>query len=299
MNAILCQQPSAKMALTGSFQSYVNYLYSIPMLSEEEEKLLFLRYQKENDLEAVRKIVLSHLKYVAAIAKRYMGYGLPLEDLVQEGSIGLMKSVQRFDLSRGVRLSSFAIHWIRAEITEYIICNWKLVKVATTKAQRKLFFKLRKLKTSIENLDATGRQNIAESLDVEVGDVVEMETRLRRNDLYFDESFGDDLDDDFMSSKAKSSVLMDVATDPEILTINQDSHAHRVKRLHDSIQTLDERSRDIIECRWFLDSDRKVSLKILAEKYGISKERVRQIEKSALEKIARLMDDENMSFDHT
>ena len=290
MGVMCCEQPSETKALTGGFQSYLNYVYSIPMLSEEEEKSLFLRYQEENDLKAARTIVLSHLKYVAAIAKRYMGYGLPLEDLVQEGSIGLMKSVQRFDLSHGVRLSSFAIHWIRAEITEYIVCNWKLVKVATTKAQRKLFFKLRQLKRSIEKLDATAKQDIAESLDVEISDVVEMETRLRRNDLYFDESIGDNLSDDLTSRQAKSTVLKDQHSDPEKLIIDQDTHRHRVKALRHSVRTLDERSRDIIESRWLLNSGEKVSLKLLAEKYGISKERVRQIEVGALEKLSSLMD---------
>ena len=178
-------------SLTGGFQSYLNYVNSLPLLTEDEERDLFTRFQQQNDLEAARKIVLSHLRFVVYIAKSYSGYGLPLEDLVQEGSVGLMKSVKRFDLSKGVRLASFAVHWIKAEIHEYVLRNWKLVKVATTKAQRKLYFNLRKMKKQLGWMNQNELDHIADSLDVDAKDVAEMESRLYQHDSHFDESFGE------------------------------------------------------------------------------------------------------------
>ena len=293
MSTMLCKLPSETYSLTGGFHSYLNYVFSIPMLSEEEEKSYFLRYQEENDLEAAQKIVLAHLRYVASIAKRYMGYGLPMEDLVQEGSVGLMKSVQRFDLSHGVRLSSFAIHWIKAEIHEYIICNWRLVKIATTRAQRKLFFKLRNLKKSIASLDNNDTQEIAQRLNVKASDVSEMETRLKRNDSYFDESFCDSIGEENDSFKAKSGILEDEHSDPERQLIRQDYLDRRTEAMRRAINMLDSRSRDIVESRWLREPEDKHNLKILAEKYAISIERVRQIEAKALVKIKNSIDMDN------
>ena len=277
----LHHQPSS---LTGGFQSYLNYVNSLPLLTEDEERDLFIRFQQQNDLQAARKIVLSHLRFVAYIAKSYSGYGLPLEDLVQEGSVGLMKSVKRFDLSKGVRLASFAVHWIKAEIHEYVLRNWKLVKVATTKAQRKLYFNLRKMKKQLGWMNQDEVDRIADSLDVDVKDVAEMESRLYQYDSYFDESFGESRTAEDNPAYAHSRILEDRSFCPENV-ISDDFQQRCLAEVHQYMQQLDERARDILQCRWLADEESKITLKALANKYSISMERVRQIESNALNKL--------------
>ena len=269
-------------SLTGGFQPYLNYVNSLPLLTEDEERDLFIRFQQQNDLEAARKIVLSHLRFVAYIAKSYSGYGLPLEDLVQEGSVGLMKSVKRFDLSKGVRLASFAVHWIKAEIHEYVLRNWKLVKVATTKAQRKLYFNLRKMKKQLGWMNQDEVDRIADSLNVDEKDVAEMESRLYQHDAHFDESFGESRTPE--DHPATARVLEDRAFCPEKI-INDDFQQRCLREIHQYLQQLDERARDILQCRWLADEGSKATLKVLANKYDISMERVRQIERNTLNRL--------------
>lgn len=271
-------------SLTGGFQSYLNYVNSLPLLTEDEERDLFIRFQQQNDLEAARKIVLSHLRFVAYIAKSYSGYGLPLEDLVQEGCVGLMKSVKRFDLSKGVRLASFAVHWIKAEIHEYVLRNWKLVKVATTKAQRKLYFNLRKMKKQLTWMNQDEVDRIADSLDVDAKDVAEMESRLYQHDSHFDESFGESRSAEDHPTHALARVLEDRTFCPESV-INDDFQRRCLTEIHQYLQQLDERARDILQSRWLSDEEAKITLKALANKYGISMERVRQIENNTLGKL--------------
>lgn len=271
-------------SLTGGFQSYLNYVNSLPLLTEDEERDLFIRFQQQNDLEAAQKIVLSHLRFVAYIAKSYSGYGLPLEDLVQEGSVGLMKSVKRFDLSKGVRLASFAVHWIKAEIHEYVLRNWKLVKVATTKAQRKLYFNLRKMKKQLTWMSQDEVDSIADSLDVDAKDVAEMESRLYQHDSHFDESFGESRTPEDHPSHAQAHILEDRSFCPEKV-ISEDFQQRCLAEIHQYLQQLDGRARDILQCRWLADEESKATLKALADKYDISMERVRQIENNTLSKL--------------
>lgn len=271
-------------SLTGGFQSYLNYVNSLPLLTEGEERDLFIRFQQQNDLEAARKIVLSHLRFVAYIAKSYSGYGLPLEDLVQQGSVGLMKSVKRFDLSKGVRLSSFAVHWIKAEIHEYVLRNWKLVKVATTKAQRKLYFNLRKMKKQLGWMNQNELDRIADSLDVDAKDVAEMESRLYQYDSYFDESFGESRTPEDDLAHAHGRILEDRSFCPENV-IGDDFQQRCLAKIHQYLQQLDERASDILQSRWLADGESKTTLKALANKYDISMERVRQIESNTLSKL--------------
>ncbi len=276
----LAYQQSLPVLNTGSLQAYLDSVQRIPVLERDEEALLFRRYQTEDDLDAVRQIVMSHLRYVVYIARGYQGYGLPLEDLIQQGNLGLMKSVKKFSLDHEVRLVSFAVHWIKAEIHEFILKNWKIVKVATTKAQRKLFFNLRKAKQRLGWFNADEVQAVADDLGVKPDDVMEMERRL----TLVDESFEpvDNDDDDFMPGPSgyltggESEDPAWVAADDEITDIQSAG-------LATALASLDERSRDIVASRWLGDS--KTGLKELAERYGVSMERIRQIEARAFEKM--------------
>lgn len=273
-------------SITGGFQSYLDYAYSQPILSEEQERRLFSAYIEENDLEAARQIILSHLRFVAFIAKGYVGYGLPMEDLVQEGSVGLMKSVKRFDLSYGVRFASFAVHWIKAEIQEYVIRNWKLVKVATTKAQRKLFFNLRSLKKRLGWMNQEETKEVASYLNVDEKDVADMESRLRQADQFFDETFGDSVDEDHALCAAHSKLLADYSSSPEQHWENEDFNSRCMSSINEFVENLDDRTKDILLSRWLVkDENNRVSLKDLAVRYSISLERVRQIESRAFQKL--------------
>ncbi|MCH7744213.1 MAG: RNA polymerase sigma factor RpoH [Proteobacteria bacterium] len=266
---------------TGSLQAYLDSLRQIPVLSKEEEIDLFQRFQEDEDLEAARKIVMSHLRYVVYIARGYAGYGLPLEDIIQQGNVGLMKSVKKFDLDRDVRLVSFAVHWIKAEIHEYILRNWKIVKVATTKAQRKLFFNLRKAKQRLGWFNKEEVKQVAGDLGVKPAEVVEMEARLS----YFDESFEPvgDSDDDEKSFSPAAYVTAGDMENPLSIAAAREITAIQSQALHDGLASLDDRARDIVKSRWL--SDEKASLKQLSLKYGVSLERIRQIEAKAFEKI--------------
>ncbi len=289
MNTMSVVYHNPTVTLTGHFQSYLNYVQAIPRLSKEEEKALFKCYQDQNDLEAVRKIILSHLRFVVHIARGYKGYGLPIEDMVQEGNIGLMKSVPKFDLSYGCRLASFAIHYIKAEIHEYILNNWRLVKVATTKAKRKLFFNLRKMKKRVGWLSQDEASVVAQQLNVDKQEVLDMEERLQQNDCFFDESFSDRFEEDYDSQNAKSTYLEDYSMAPHIGVEHEDYLRKHTTLLDKALAELDDRSRDIIKSRWLVSHGEKRKLGELGKFYGISLERVRQIEEQALSKMQRAM----------
>jgi len=261
---------------TGSLQSYLDSIQQIPILSAEEEVELFQRFQDEEDLDAARRLVLSHLRYVVYVARGYSGYGLPLEDLIQQGNFGLMKSVKKFDLHHGVRLVSFAVHWIKAEIHEYILRNWKIVKVATTKAQRKLFFNLRKAKARLGWFSADEVNQVARDLGVKPAEVMEMESRLANVDESYEPVVADD--EEFFSSPA-NYLTHGEAEDPAQLAATEEFQMVQHEGLMAALASLDERARDIVESRWL--QEEKISLKVLAEKYGVSLERIRQIESRA------------------
>jgi len=271
----------------GSIDSYDRYMQSIraiPSLTAEEEIELGMRLKKSNDLEAAKTLILSHLKLVAKVAKGYSGYGLPQSDLVQEGNIGLMKAVKRFDPERGVRLVSFAIYWIKAEIQEYIVKNWRLVKTATTKAQRKLFFNLRSMKKTIQPLKSDEINSIAKELNVKPEDVREMEYRLNGNEISLDYG-SDESEEDVYRPIA---YLKDETPEPsEQMEIDQ-SEGNDLSSLSKALSSLDERSRLILEERWLKDKDAS-TLHELADKLGVSAERIRQIEQAAMKKIKLLM----------
>ena len=264
--------------------SYMRAVNSAPILSAERERELALRYHNENDLEAARELVLSHLRHVVKVARGFMGYGLPLTDLIQEGSIGLMKAVKRFDPNRDVRLVSFAVHWIRAEIYDYVLRNWRMVKIATTKAQRKLFFNLRKSKAQLGWMKDEEVDQLAADLNVETDTVREMESRLSGSDISFDISADSD-DDDAVFAPAQH--LGDQTYDPELVVSKQQHEELVTEQLGTALKELDERSRDIVERRWL--SDEKPTLHDLADEYGVSAERIRQIEKRAMEKMKGLI----------
>ena len=284
-------------SITGGFQSYLNYAYGQPILSEQEERELFSAYSENNDLESVRKIVLSHLRFVVFIAKGYMGYGLPMEDLVQEGSVGLMKSVKRFDLNYGVRFASFAVHWIKAEIQEYVIRNWKLVKVATTKAQRKLFFNLSSIKKKIGWMSQEEVKEVASYLDVEEKDVSEMESRLRQADEFFDESFGDSKDGVYVLGSASSKLLADTSSCPEQSLMDEDFRRQCMTNINEFASSLDDRSKDILFSRWLVkDESGRASLKTLAERHCISIERVRKIESRVIMALKSYLENRGLSM---
>ena len=276
------------MALTipqsGSIESYIQSVSNIPMLSADEEKSLAERLFNEGDLSAERELVMSHLRFVVHIAKSYSGYGLAQADLVQEGNIGLMKAVKRFDPNVGVRLVSFAVHWIKAEIHEFVLKNWRIVKVATTKAQRKLFFNLRKSKKRLGWFTHKEVQKVAEELGVSEKEVLQMEARMGSQDTAFDLS-SDDGDDN--SNFSPAQYLEDKSENVEAAVINADYDSNASARLYSAIKTLDERSQYIIETRWL--NDNKMTLQDLAAKYEVSAERVRQIEKNAMKKIQAAM----------
>ena len=261
---------------------YLQAINAVPVLSDTEEKELARRYNETQDLEAARALVYSHLRYVASIARGFTGYGLPLADLIQEGNVGLMKAVKRFDHERDVRLVSFAVHWIKAEIFEYVVRNWRMVKVATTKAQRKLFFNLRKNRRSLGWMKQDEVDVMADELGVDSGTVREMEMRMTGVDVSFD---ADADDDDDVRALAPAEMLADFRSDPGVLVARADEARLKQTQLAKALSVLDERSRDIIQVRWLNDSAEKLTLAELAEKYKVSAERIRQIEKRALEQM--------------
>jgi len=267
----------------GSLDAYLERVSRIPVLTREEERALAERFRSHNDLAAARELVLSHLRFVVHIARGYSGYGLPVGDLIQEGNVGLMKAVKRFDPSLNVRLVSFAVHWIRAEIHEYVLRNWRLVKIATTKAQRKLFFNLRRLKKNLSWLSAEETAAVAHDLGVTAGEVTEMEKRLAARDMSFDPA--PEADDEELFSPAAYLPAPDA--DPAMQVEEAESADDSADRLRGALGRLDARSRDIVQRRWM--SDDKATLHELAHQYGVSAERIRQIESSALGKLRGLM----------
>jgi RNA polymerase sigma-32 factor len=284
MTALVAKQNALIFAgPVGSLDSYIERISQIPVLTKDEEIALATRFRSENDLEAARHLVLSHLRFVVHIARGYLGYGLPMGDLVQEGNVGLMKAVKRFDPTVGVRLVSFAVHWIRAEIHEYVLRNWRLVKVATTKSQRKLFFNLRKMKKNLAWLSEAETQAVARDLGVEVSDVREMEQRLSARDMSFDPAPEADEDETYSPAMYLPAHNADPAIEVEREEWDEDSS----DRLEMALERLDERSRSIVKRRWMTDD--KATLHELADEYGISAERVRQVETNAINKLKGLM----------
>jgi len=263
----------------GSLETYIQTVNRFPLLTVERERELARRYHGEGDLEAARELVLAHLRVVVAISRRYLGYGLPLADLIQEGNIGLMKAVKRFDPERGVRLVSFAVHWVRAEIHEFILRNWRIVKIATTKAQRKLFFNLRSLKRSLATLGTEDVKAVARQLGVKPDDVVEMETRLTGKDIAL-EPVGDDDEEAF----APISYLVAEDAEPGRILEHEETARLRTSGLEKAMATLDPRSRRIIQARWLTEKE-SATLHDLAAEFGVSAERIRQIEAKALGKM--------------
>ena len=277
MNAMTAASTAQLPAIrTGTLQGYLDSIQQIPVLSVEEEAALFRRFHDQEDLEAARRIIMSHLRYVAFIARGYMGYGLPLEDLIQQGNVGLMRSVKKFDSSRGVRLISFAVHWIKAEIHEYILRNWKIVKVATTKAQRKLFFNLRTAKRQLGWFNAEEVDRIAGELGVKPEEVREMESRLSSVDESFEPVEADDSDRPLGPA---TYLTQGEQQDPAFVVAEAEMQGVQSRELAEALASLDERSRDIIESRWL--GEEKAGLKALAARHGVSLERIRQIEKKA------------------
>jgi RNA polymerase sigma-32 factor len=275
------------LALTGpvgSLDAYIQAVGGIPVLSKEHEQALARRFREEGDLDAARDLVLAHLRFVVHIAKGYTGYGLPLADLIQEGNVGLMKAVKRFDPAFDVRLVSFAVHWIRAEIHEYVLRNWRIVKVATTKAQRKLFFNLRKAKKTLSWLSHDETQAVAEDLGVRPAEVTEMERRLSAYDAEFDPA--PDADDDRVFTPA--AYLPSPDADPALLLEKSDWNDDATGRMVDALETLDDRSRHILQSRWL--AEKKPTLHELASEYGVSAERIRQIEVNAIRKLKVAME---------
>jgi len=266
----------------GSLETYVQTVNRFPLLSAEEERSLARRLRDENDLEAARQLVVSHLRLVVSIARGYLGYGLPHADLIQEGNIGLMKAVKRFDPERGVRLVSFAIHWIKAEMHEYILRNWRLVKVATTKAQRKLFFNLRSMKSDLGPLSSGDVKHIAAELRVKPEEVTEMETRLAGRELAFEPEQDDE------EGFAPVHYLADEQSEPTRVLEAEQSERLRVAGLEKALGSLDPRSRRIIEARWLKEKD-TATLHDLAAEFKVSAERIRQIEAKALEKMRKAL----------
>jgi len=267
----------------GSLDAYIDRVSQIAVLSKEDEVALAARFRSEGDLEAARQLVLSHLRFVVHIARGYLGYGLPMGDLVQEGNVGLMKAVKRFDPGVGVRLVSFAVHWIRAEIHEYVLRNWRLVKVATTKSQRKLFFNLRRMKKNLAWLSEEETRAVARDLGVDEKDVREMEQRLSARDMSFDPA----PDTDEEESYSPAMYLPSSNSDPAIEVEREEWEEDSSERLGLALEKLDERSRNILKRRWMTDD--KATLHELADEYGISAERVRQVETNAISKLKGLM----------
>ena len=266
------------LSAVGTIDAYIQAARRFPVLSEDEEFSLATRFREENDLDAARRLVLSHLRLVIAISRGYLGYGLPHADLIQEGNVGLMKAVKRFDPRRGVRLVSFAIHWIKAEIHEYVLKNWRMVKLATTKAQRKLFFNLRSMREGSEALNPLQVADIAQRLSVKTDDVIEMDTRLAGHDVALE---GDSDDEDAF---APIAYLADHSSEPTRVLEARARDALHDEGLQSALASLDARSRRIIEARWLSD-DSPATLHELAAEFGVSAERIRQIEAKALQKM--------------
>jgi RNA polymerase sigma-32 factor len=277
---------NADLALAGpigSLDAYLDRVSRIPVLTREEEHDLAVRFRRDDDLNAARQLVLAHLRFVVHIARGYGGYGLPVGDLIQEGNVGLMKAVKRFDPDQNVRLVSFAVHWIRAEIHEYVLRNWRLVKIATTKAQRKLFFNLRRMKKNLTWLSAEETKAVARDLGVTTAEVTEMEQRLAARDMSFDPTPESDEDDVYSPAAYLPSPDSDPAASVEADEWESDS----ADRLQIAMDRLDPRSRDILQKRWM--TEEKATLHELADKYGVSAERIRQIEANALGKLRGFM----------
>ncbi len=266
-------------SVAGSLDAYIGAVHRIPVLAVEEEQALARRYRDDDDLDAARKLVMSHLRFVVHVARGYSGYGLQMADLIQEGNIGLMKAVKRFDPDRGVRLVSFAVHWIRAEMHEFILRNWRIVKVATTKAQRKLFFNLRKSKKRLGWMNMEEVRAVAKDLGVPEATVLEMESRLSGRDIGFDAPT--DGDDD--TPPAPVVYLEDHGADPYLAVADAAQEERQLDTLHQAMAKLDDRTRDIIQRRWLVED--KATLQDLADKYGVSAERIRQLEANAMKKM--------------
>jgi len=266
---------------TSSLEAYTRAVNRVPMLSADEERELADRLQNYQDLEAARRLVLAHLRFVVHIARGYSGYGLPQADLIQEGNIGLMKAVKRFDPTMNVRLVSFAVHWIRAEIHEFILRNWRIVKVATTKAQRKLFFNLRSSKKRLGWFSKEEVDTVAKELDVPREQVLEMESRLSGQDVGFDPPAGQEDRED--QPVAPATYLQDSRRDPAIEVENADWESNNLAQLSEALEALDERSRNIVNARWL--GEKKATLQELADRYQVSAERIRQLEKNAMNKL--------------
>ena len=279
-------QPSQLNSPGKDIESYLSSVHAIPILTKEQEQELALKLYEEDDLDAARQLVIHHLRFVVHIARSYQGYGLPLGDIVQEGNVGLMKAVDKYNPHRGVKLVSFAVHWIKAEIHEYILRNWRQVKIATTKAQRKLFFNLRSKKKSLDWLTKEEAEKIAKDLNVEVKDVLHMENRLSSNDSSFDAPVSTGDDEQMMSP---SQYLEDKRYDPEVIVANEQAADVNSQDLAHALKVLDDRSKDILQRRYL--ADKKATLHDLAEEYEISAERVRQIENTALKKLKSVMVD--------
>ena len=282
-NALVSNSLPVPSAL-GSLDAYIGAVHRIPVLTVEDEQALARRFLGDEDLNAARELVHAHLRFVVHVARGYNGYGLPLGDLIQEGNIGLMKAVKRFDPDQGVRLVSFAVHWIRAEMHEFILKNWRIVKVATTKAQRKLFFNLRRSKKRLGWASAEEVRVIAADLNVSEREVLEMESRLSGRDIGFDAPEGDD---DDRAPPSPIAYLRAHDEDPSQLYERESQEDQQVGLLHEGLANLDERSRDIVARRW-LGNENKVTLQELANEYGVSAERIRQIEANALKKMRTL-----------
>ena len=268
-----------------SIDEYIRFVNSVPMLSEEEEKALAESLRQEGDLEAAQKLILSHLRFVVSVARSFLGYGLSLSDLIQEGNIGLMKAVKRFDPSLGVRLVSFAVHWIKAEMHEFIIKNWRIVKVATTKPQRKLFFNLRSSQKRLGWITSDEISHIAKELTVKESDVIEMEKRMNALDMQFDAPI-EEMEEDNAPLAPIHYLAAPESTTPEFeLKFEEDEK--EIAKLHEALADLDERSQNILMRRWLTEP--KATLHELAEEYGISHERVRQIETAAIKKLQKVL----------
>ncbi len=280
MNTQLTAQNFALAVPQGSIEAYIHAVNAIPVLSAEDEKELARRFQEGEDLDAARQLVLSHLRFVVHIARSYNGYGLPQADLIQEGNVGLMKAVKRFNPEVGVRLISFAVHWIKAEIHEFVLRNWRIVKVATTKAQRKLFFNLRGSKKRLGWFTNEEVTAVARDLGVSETEVRRMEGRLNARDMAFDAPIADDDDN---AAFAPAQYLEDHSMDPAVLHEKDNWQDHHETKLLEALNSLDERSRDILQQRWL--DDEKSTLQELADKYQVSAERVRQLEKNAMKKL--------------
>ncbi len=273
----------AALPPVSSLESYVSAVNAIPMLTQERETELGRRLHDENDITAARDLVMSHLRLVVSVARNYMGYGLPQADLIQEGNVGLMKAVKRFDSERGVRLASFAIHWIKAEIHEYILRNWRMMKIATTKAQRKLFFNLRSMKTSTVALTPKEIKEFAQTLNVKESDVIEMEQRLQGGDVSLEPSPSDGEE-----SASPIAFLADASEGPAEAFERGETESLKTQGLNRALESLDERSRRIIRARWLAESD-PLTLHELAAEFGVSAERIRQIEVKAMQKMKKEM----------